>query len=101
MKITAYALKHRMTVYVFVGISIISGTLAYLSLPREASPDIAIPVIIVRTPYIGASPQDVENLVTRPIEKELQAIENVKVIRSASVEGASSITVEFSSQCRY
>ena len=95
MKITAYALKHRMTVYVFVGISIISGTLAYLSLPREASPDIAIPVIIVRTPYIGASPQDVENLVTRPIEKELQAIENVKVIRSASVEGASSITVEF------
>lgn len=95
MKITAYALKHRMTVYVFVGISIIAGTLAYLSLPREASPDIAIPVIIVRTPYIGASPQDVENLVTRPIEKELQAIENVKVIRSSSVEGASSITVEF------
>ena len=95
MRITAYALKHRMTVYVFVGISIIAGTLTYLSLPREASPDIAIPVVIVRTPYIGAAPQDVENLVTRPIEKELQAIENVKVIRSTSVEGASSITVEF------
>lgn len=95
MKITAYALDHRMTVYVFVGISIIAGTLTYLSLPREASPDIAIPVVIVRTPYIGAAPQDVESLVTRPIEKELQAIENVKVIRSTSVEGASSITVEF------
>ena len=95
MKITAYALDHRMTVYVFVGISIIAGTLTYLSLPREASPDIAIPVVIVRTPYIGAAPQDVENLVTRPIEKELQAIENVKVIRSTSVEGTSSITVEF------
>ena len=95
MTITAYALKHRMTVYVFVGILIIAGTSAYLSLPREASPDIAIPVIIVTTPYIGASPQDVENLVTRPLEKELQGIENVKVIRSSSVEGASSITVEF------
>ena len=95
MTITAYALKHRMTVYVFVGILIIAGTSAYLSLPREASPDIAIPVIIVNTPYIGASPQDVENLVTRPLEKELQGIENVKVIRSSSVEGASSITVEF------
>ena len=95
MKITAYALDHRLTVYVFVGISIIAGTLTYLSLPREASPDIAIPVVIVRTPYIGAAPQDVESLVTRPIEKELQAIENVKVIRSTSVEGASSITVEF------
>ncbi len=95
MTITAYALKHRITVCVFVGILIISGISAYLSLPREASPDIVIPVIIVSTPYIGASPQDVENLITRPLEKELQSIENVKVIRSGSVEGASSITVEF------
>lgn len=95
MTITAYALKHRITVYVFVGILIISGISAYLSLPREASPDITIPLIIVNTPYIGASPQDVENLITRPLEKELQSIENVKVIRSSSVEGASSITVEF------
>ena len=95
MNMTAYALVHRITVYVFVVILVISGTYAYITLPREAAPDITIPVIIVNTPYIGASPQDVENLVTRPIEKELQSIEDIKVIRSGSVEGASSITVEF------
>ncbi|MDA0710158.1 MAG: efflux RND transporter permease subunit, partial [bacterium] len=95
MIITAQALKHRTTVYVFVAILVVMGLVSYASLPREASPDITIPVIIVNTIYIGAAPQDIENLITRPIEKEVQNIENIKVIRSSSIEGASSITIEF------
>lgn len=95
MMITAQAIKHRITVYVFVAILVIMGLSSYVSLPREASPDITIPFIIVNTIYVGASPQDIENLITRPIEQEIQSIENIKVIRSSSLEGASSITIEF------
>lgn len=95
MILTAQALKHRITVYVFVFILVIMGLVSYVQLPREASPDITIPLIIVNTVYVGASPQDVENLITRPIEQEVQGIENIKVIRSSSIEGASSITIEF------
>ena len=95
MTITGYALKHRITVYVFIAILFFSGLYSYVSLPREAAPDITIPFVIVSTIYIGAAPQDIENLVTRPIEREVQTIENIKVIRSSSVEGASTITIEF------
>jgi multidrug efflux pump len=95
MIITAKALKYRITVYVFAAILTVMGLVSYVTLPREASPDITIPVIIVSTVYIGASPQDIENLITRPIEQEVQNIENIKVIRSSSIEGASSITIEF------
>ncbi|MBT3602112.1 MAG: efflux RND transporter permease subunit [Candidatus Latescibacteria bacterium] len=95
MIITAQAIKHRITVYVFVFLLVIMGLVSYNTLPREASPDITIPVIIVNTLYMGASPQDIENLITRPIEQEVQSIENIKVIRSSSIEGTSSITIEF------
>ncbi|MGA1197279.1 MAG: efflux RND transporter permease subunit, partial [Candidatus Latescibacterota bacterium] len=95
MIITAKALKYRITVYVLAAILTVMGLVSYVTLPREASPDITIPVIIVSTVYIGASPQDIENLITRPIEQEVQNIENIKVIRSSSIEGASSITIEF------
>ena len=95
MKLTDYAIRHRITVYVFVSVLILFGGSAYISLPKGAAPDITIPVIVVSTLYIGAPPQDVEDLITRRIEKELQGLENVKEIRSSSVEGAATITVEF------
>ncbi len=95
MRITEYAIRHRVTVYVLAIIFILFGGYSYWSLPREAAPDITIPFIIVSTLYIGAPPQDVENLVTRPIEKELQGLENVKEIRSTSAEGGSTISIEF------
>jgi multidrug efflux pump len=95
MKLTDYAIRHRITVYVFVVVLVLFGGSAYITLPREAAPDITVPFIVVSTLYIGAPPQDVENLVTRRIEKELQGLENVKEIRSSSVESASTITVEF------
>ena len=95
MRITDYAIRHRVTVYVLAIIFILFGGYSYWSLPREAAPDITIPFIIVSTLYIGAPPQDVENLVTRPIEKELQGLENVKEIRSTSAEGGCTISIEF------
>ncbi len=95
MHITNFAIKRSTAVFVLVIGLIIVGTTSYINLPREASPDITIPFIIVNTPYLGVSPSDVESLVTQPIEKELQSIQNVKEIRSASSEGFSMITIEF------
>ena len=95
MKITEYAISKRVTVYVLVVLMVLAGTSTYMALPREASPDIEIPFIIVKTAYIGASPEDVENLVTRKIEKKLQGLENVKDMYSTSAEGISTIQIAF------
>ena len=97
MKITNTALKHSTTVFVLITIIILLGGYSYITLPREAAPDITIPYIIVSTIYVGVSPQDMENLVTRPIEMELRGLENVKEITSTSGEGYSSIFIEFES----
>ena len=64
-------------------------------LPREAAPDIKIPVVMVTTAYIGVSPQDVETLISTPLENELASLKDIKKMSSSSVEGASIVTLEF------
>lgn len=71
------------------------GVLAYVSLPREASPEVKIPVVTVVTPYVGVAPADVESLVTTPIENELADVKDLKRMTSMSAEGISLITLEF------
>lgn len=73
------------------------GLTAYYSLPRESAPDISIPLVIVSTPYFGVSPEDIETLVTQPIEKEISTIGEVKKLESSSFEGFSVIRAEFES----
>ncbi|MBN2054143.1 efflux RND transporter permease subunit [bacterium] len=95
MFITDISIRHSLTVYVLIALLIVSGMLSYISLPREASPDITIPFIVVATAYFGVSPEDVETLVTQPLERELKGLDNLKEMRSTSSEGMSIITVEF------
>ncbi len=95
MKITEIALKNRLSTFVMMFIVIVAGYWSYNSLPKESAPDITIPLIVISTPYFGVSPADMENLVTRPIERKLQGLSDVKEIRSTSSEGYSMITVEF------
>lgn len=71
------------------------GVVTYVDLPREASPDVDIPVVMVITPYPGVSPEDIESLVTNPIENELAGVADLKKMSSTSSEGASMITLEF------
>ncbi len=66
-----------------------------MALPRESSPDVKIPMVMVVTPYSGASPEDVENLVTRKLERELKGLSDLEEMSSTSVEGVSSILLEF------
>ncbi|MBN8546928.1 MAG: efflux RND transporter permease subunit [Ignavibacteria bacterium] len=97
MKITDISIDNKTSVFVLVFIIAIMGFISYVSLPREASPDIAIPLVIISTPYPGVSPEDIESLVTTPIEKEVKKIAEVKKIQSSSFEGYSLIQVEFQS----
>ncbi|TPV94370.1 MAG: efflux RND transporter permease subunit [Myxococcales bacterium FL481] len=83
------------TVWLLVVCVLLFGMSTYTSLPREAAPDIDIPVVMVTTPYQGVSPADVESLVTTPIENELAGVKDVKKMSSTSAEGVSLITLEF------
>ena len=89
----------RNPVFVFIMILVISiaGLFAYQSIPREAAPDIQIPLLIVSVPFPGASPEDVESLITNKAEQELQTIKNLKEIKSTSSEGVVVLTLEFTS----
>ncbi|MHC4749564.1 MAG: efflux RND transporter permease subunit [Planctomycetota bacterium] len=95
MLLTDTAIRNRTTVAVLGLIIILMGGYSYLSLPREAAPDIPIPYIMVTTTYEGVSPEDMETSVTMKIEKELNGIRGVKEITSSSAEGMSLIRVEF------
>ena len=95
MRVTDYAIRHRLSVYFLILILCLGGVGVYVSMPRESFPEVEIPFVIVYTVYPGVSPTDMESLVTRPIETELQGISGVKEIRSTTSEGLSSIEVEF------
>jgi multidrug efflux pump len=95
MLITDVAIKNRTTVAVLGLIIVVTGVYSYVTLPREAFPDIPVPYIMVSTTYEGVSPEDIETSVTLKIEKELNGIRGVKEIRSSSAEGLSMISVEF------
>lgn len=95
MVISNYAIRKKTTVFVLMFIFAVTGAYSYLTIPREAAPDIEIPYIIVTTPYSGASPSDIESTVTIPLERELKGLSHVKVMKSTSAEGASMIMIEF------
>ena len=95
MYITDMAIRNRVTVFVMAAGLIVFGAISYMTLPREAEPDITIPYIIVTTTYRGVSPADMETSVTKPIEDKLKSLRDVKKITSTSAEGISSITIEF------
>ncbi|MEQ8979591.1 MAG: efflux RND transporter permease subunit, partial [Deltaproteobacteria bacterium] len=78
-----------------VAVIIIFGWKVYEEMPREAAPDVDIPVVLITTPYIGVSAKDIETLITTPIENELTSVKDVKKMSSTSAEGASIISLEF------
>ena len=94
-KPTYLAIKNKTTVYIFTALVVLFGIFSYNQMPREAMPEIVVPYIFVQTVYPGNSPVDIENLCTRPIEKELKGLKGVKKVSSASYQDVSTIFVEF------
>jgi multidrug efflux pump len=92
---TSWAIDNKISVYVLVFIISAFGIINYNTIPKEQIPEIVIPMININTIYPGTSPVDMENLVTRPLEKNLKSISGVKKITSRSVQDFSAIIVEF------
>jgi multidrug efflux pump len=94
-KISTWSIYNKMTVFVIIAMIFIAGIFSYTSMPREAFPEIVVPEIYVSTPYPGNSALDIEKLITRPLEKEINGISGVDEIVSTSIEGFSTIQVKF------
>ena len=96
-KPTSWAVDNKTAIYIIAIIISIYGLIKFNSMPKEQFPDIVVPTISIATVYVGNSPKDIENLVTRPIEKELKGISGAKVnkIQSTSQADYSLIIVEF------
>src|SRR5512133_3504939 len=92
---TSWAINNKISIYVLIFMISIFGMLNYYTMPKEQFPQIVIPMVMVNSIYPGTSPTDMENLVTRPLEKNLKSITGVKKITSRSVQDFSSIIVEF------
>ncbi len=94
---TSWAVDNKTAIYIIAILISVYGLFKFNSMPKEQFPDIVVPTISIATVHIGNSPKDIENLVTRPIEKELKGISGAKVnkIQSISQTDYSLIIVEF------
>ncbi len=91
----AAALDRSRTSLMILAFLIFGGLAAYVAIPKESNPDVAIPIIYVSVTLEGISPEDGERLLVRPLEQELRSLEGVKEMRSVSSEGHASVTLEF------
>src|SRR5271167_1899165 len=96
-KPTTWSIKNKTSIYLLMLFVTLWGVTQFVTLPKEQFPDIVIPTIYVQTIYVGNSPKDIENLVTRPIEKQIKGITGAKInkVTSTSVQDYSAIMVEF------
>lgn len=92
---TSWSIDNKTSIYVLAIIISVFGIFSYNSIPKEQFPEIVIPTILVNTVYPGTSPSDIENLITKPLEKGMKSISGVKKVTSSSVQDFSVISVEF------
>ena len=86
---------HSRTVIAALVLLFISGIISYITIPKEAEPDVDIPFIFVSTSLQGISPEDAERLIVRPLEEELRGIEGVKEMSANAYEGGGNVVLEF------
>ncbi|NAZ96638.1 efflux RND transporter permease subunit [Vibrio toranzoniae] len=89
------ALSRSRTMLSLLALIIVAGVVTYITIPKESSPDITIPIIYVSVGHQGISPTDAERLLVRPIEQELRSIEGVKEMTATAAEGHASVVLEF------
>jgi multidrug efflux pump len=94
-KPTTWSINNKTSIFVMTIIITLAGIMSYNSLPKEKFPDIVIPTIYVSTVNFGTSPKDMENLITKPLEKQIKAISGVKKLTSNSIQDFSNVIVEF------
>ncbi|MDW8289024.1 MAG: efflux RND transporter permease subunit, partial [Flammeovirgaceae bacterium] len=93
--LSTWAVQNSTSIFILTFIIVLFGLFAYQSMPKEQFPEIKMPTIYINTIYPGNSPVDIENLITRHIEKELKSLKGIKKITSTSAQDVSAIMVEF------
>ncbi|EIT87288.1 cation/multidrug efflux pump [Fictibacillus macauensis ZFHKF-1] len=93
--LTKFSLKNPVAIFIFSFLLILGGLFSFSSLKVDLLPNVEFPQITVQTVYPGASPQDVNKQVTDPLEEKFKGLDNVKTIKSSSLEGVSIISMEF------
>ena len=95
MDIVKLAIRNaRLTLSVLVFL-VIAGALAYRAVPKEAEPDVAIPIMYVSLVYQGISPEDAERLLLKPVEAQLKSLKGLKEMKSNAYQGGANVIVEF------
>jgi len=99
---TSWSITNKTSIYLLMLFISLGGIYQFLTLPKEQFPEIVIPTMYVQTIYVGNSPKDIENLVTRPLEKQIKSISGVKInkFNSVSQQDFSAITIEFSTDVK-
>ena len=94
-KPSSWAINNKTAIYIATIIITLWGISSYINLPKESFPDIIVPKFFISTVYAGNSPSNIENTITKPLEKKLKSIAGVKKLTSNSMQDVSVITVEF------
>ncbi|POY36374.1 copper transporter [Solitalea longa] len=94
-KPSSWAIDNKTSIYVLTVIITLAGILSYIKLPKEQFPEVVFPQMYIATIYQGVSPTNMENLVTKQIEKQVKSISGVKKVTSNSVQDFSNVIVEF------
>jgi multidrug efflux pump len=95
MSIIDAALSRSRTVLAVLTLLLIAGFSSYVNIPKEARPDVNVPIIYVSMSLKGISPEDAERLLVRPMEAEVKSIEGIKEIRSSAFQGGANVLLEF------
>ncbi len=95
MKLSELSVNRPITVYMIIAVLVLLGGISFSKLPVDLMPDVQNPTLSVRAEYPGVAPEEMENLVTRPLEASLTAAPGIYRINSTSSEGNSSIRIQF------
>lgn len=90
-----YAITHARLTLATLAFLLVAGLIAYVTIPKEAEPDVKVPIIYVQLTQRGISPEDSERLLLRPVETQLKSVSNVKEMRSTGYEGGGYVLLEF------
>ena len=90
-----YAIEHARLTLATLAFLLVAGLVAYVTIPKEAEPDVKVPVIYVQLSQRGISPEDSERLLLRPVETQLKQVGNVKEMRALAYEGGGYVVLEF------
>jgi len=94
-RIVEWAVNNTRVVIALIVVVIIAGIVAFIEIPKEAQPDIPIPVLIVQVTYPGISPEDSERLLIKPLEAGLRSVEGVKTMTARAYSGVAVVILEF------